>query len=264
MKWLGLGFLVVLVVAVLAHGVALWWAGRQVRGLVSELGTQAIRVRTDLPAPVAAYARRVGATGAVSQVRFSQSARMELTPGSGWQPYEARQWVDPNTAGFVWLAEQRKAGLPVIRVVDSFVQGRGLLVAWLLGSLPVARAQGPEMTRAEAMRYLAELPWVPDAILSNAALKWQVLAADKWQVSLGDAVVLFRLNTVGDIVEITAQDRPALEKGQLILRDWRGAFSEHGDIAGRRIPMRGEVGYVVDGLYAPYYRGRITGYEIDP
>lgn len=263
MKWAFLALLSVLFVLLIGQAVGLWRAGRQVQSLVSAIGVGAAGVLPDLPPEIRRYAERSGATGQVRLVRFSQSAEMELTPGAGWQPYQARQWVDPVQAGFVWLAEQRKAGVPVVRVVDSYVGGKGLLVAWLLGSVPVARAEGDQIDRAEAMRYLAELPWAPDAILSNATLDWQVLAADHWRVSLGDAVVDFQLNPAGDIIGITARDRPSLEGGQLILRDWRGVFSDHGVIAGRRIPLHGEVGYVNEGVFAPYYRGRITAYNVE-
>lgn len=258
--------------AVLFAGVALagviqvWGLGRAsrlVRQLQSGLVSPNIGPTPDLPNPVRTYALAAGATGQETQVRFTQQAEMELTPGAGWQPYQTRQWVCVPKAGFVWLAERRVAGLPVIRVVDSYVRGRGLLVAWLLGAIPVARAEGADLDRAEAMRYLAELPWAPDAILANGTLEWQVLAPDHWRVSLGAAVVDFHLNAAGDIARITAHDRPALIKGQTVLRDWLGVFSDYAQIAGRRIPMRAEVGYVVDGTYAPYFRGQVTAYRLD-
>lgn len=252
---------------VVLAGLAQLWglrrAARLKRRLLADLATRPNGFAVDLPAVVRAYAQSAGATGAGRQVRFTQEAEMELSPGAGWRPYRTWQWVSVPQAGFVWLAERRVAGLPILSVVDSYVRGRGLLVAWMMGSVPVARAEGAELDRAEAMRYLAELPWAPDAILANAALEWQVLAPDHWRVSLGAAVVDFHLDAAGDIARITARDRPALVKGQTVLRDWRGVFTDYAVIADRRIPMRAEVGYVTDDAFAPYFRGRITAYQLD-
>ena len=76
------------------------------------------------------------------------------------------------------------------------------------------------------------------------------------------AVVQFRFDDACDIVEVFAEGRPDVSNGQTVLRSWRGVFSEYGEIGGRRVPRAGEVGYVDDGIYAPYFRGRITSYEM--
>ncbi len=259
--WMIVGLLVIGLVV--AQSVGVWRASRTVDGLIGGLAGNGGAVRQDLPDPVRRYAERVGADGQVRLVRYTQSADLELSPGEGWQPFTAQQWVDPRRAGFVWLAEQRMLGLPVVRVVDSFVAGKGLLVAWLLGSVPVARADGADMDRAEAMRYLAELPWAPDAILLNHDLVWQVLEPDRWRVSLNDATVDMHLDTEGDIVSIRAEDRPSLEGGQMILRDWRGEFRDYAMMGGRRIPVTAQVGYVFDEQSKPYFKGRVTGYFLE-
>ena len=111
----------------------------------------------------------------------------------------------------------------------------------------------------EAMRYLAELPWVPDAILENGALIWNQIEAQRVRVSLGEVAVEFRFDGAGDIVEMTAKDRPVRDPdGESRLRDWRGRFSEYRWIGGRRIPARGEVGYDYPDGYEPYWRGEIN------
>ncbi|WP_319826047.1 DUF6544 family protein [Thalassovita sp.] len=262
MKWLVFGAAVIVCLAVL-QAVGLWRSARVVDGLVVRLNSPPPNLSVELPEAVRRYAERAGADGSVRQVRFTQDTEMELKPGEGWQPFAARQWVDTSRAGFVWLAEQRMLGLPIVRVVDSYTKDKGLLVAWLLGSIPVARAEGAEADRAEAMRYLAELPWAPDAMLRNGDLAWQVLGPTQWQVSLNGATVDMHLNADGDIAEITAKDRPAKEGNVMILRDWRGIFRDYADFGGRRIPMSAEVGYVFDEITKPYFKGRITSYTME-
>lgn len=79
-----------------------------------------------------------------------------------------------------------------------------------------------------------------------------------------DAVVRFLPNENGDFTEMNAEDRPATdESGHESLGAWRGLFYEFDIVGGRRIPTRGEVGYIIDGKYAPHWRGKIVNYRVE-
>jgi hypothetical protein len=78
----------------------------------------------------------------------------------------------------------------------------------------------------------------------------------------GLARVRFYFDQRGDIVEMQADERGSFEGGVIVPRPWRGLFSDHQEIGGRRIPTRGEVGYVYDDGYSPYWRGRIVSYQL--
>ncbi len=125
------------------------------------------------------------------------------------------------------------------------------------------------MTLGEAYRYLAELPWAPDAILGNPDLEWRILARNIAEVRLatpaGAARVSFRFDAQGDIVEIEAKGRPARDaSGKEVLRDWRGYFRDYRQIGPRRIPGAAEVGYVYPEGYEAYFRCKITDYHLAP
>lgn len=188
--------------------------------------------------------------------------------GAPFEPAPATQTYGLGAPNFVWFAETPLLpGLPKFRVIDAYVGGEGRLAARALGSIPVASASGAEINRAEAMRYLAELAWIPDAILGNPAIEWAE-REDGWleatlRLEPRDATVRFRLED-GVIAEMRADARPAetAPDGSQVLLDWRGLFTDYAEIGGRRIPTRGEVGYIRDGDYAPYWRGTITSYEI--
>ncbi len=220
----------------------------------------------DLPVLVRQFAERGLAVGGglARAVRITQEA--ELRRGDAWQASRARQHIAVAEPGFVWLAEAPGWPMPSARVIDRFVRGEGLLEVRLLGAFPVARFLGPDADVGEAMRYLAELPWVPDAILANRAITWTEVDARAVEAALFVASrrvsVRFIFDEGGDIVEMNATGRPDVAGGETVLRDWRGVFSDYGEIGGRRIPRRGEVGYVHDGAYAPYFRGRVTSYEV--
>ncbi|MCW9042931.1 MAG: hypothetical protein OQK05_06270 [Pseudopelagicola sp.] len=218
---------------------------------------------TPLPRLVRDFAKQNGAGRGprVRRAELGQSVDMRLERRGAWEKLWGWQWICVREPGFVWKAGQQLWGpIAKILVLDAYVWGEGRLWVNLLGAIPVVRAKGDDINQGEAMRYLAELPWAPDAILENAALNWTEIDARHVRVSLGEMAVTFRFDRAGDIVEMTAKDRPVRDPdGEKRLRDWRGAFSDYRWIGGRRIPAKGEVGYDYPDGYEPYWRGEITG-----
>jgi Family of unknown function (DUF6544) len=220
-------------------------------------------VRQDLPPVVEAFAQR-GLAGAApaAALRLEQSAEMRLKPGADWTSLSARQTIGVARPGFAWVATMRAGPLPLVRVLDSYVDGEGVLEVRLFSAYRLDATQGPEAALGEGLRYLAELPWAPDAILVNREIMWEVSGAEivaRLETAGGTAEVVFQLDAAGDVVAVTASGRPAtLPDGSIAPLDWRGAFSDYAQIGGRRIPTLGEVGYVYPDGYESYFKGRIT------
>lgn len=246
----------------------------RILGLAARLhDTPATRdVEDRLPPVVADFARRAGAKpgSALRVATFAQDGELRLRQGGRFAPTVAWQAIALGRAGFVWDARQSLGPVRVLRVVDAFVGAEGVLDARLFGSVPVARLSGGELTLGEAFRYLAELPWAPDAILGNPDLAWRVTGPDTVEVRLatqgGTARVTFRLDAAGDIVGMEAKGRPARDgAGRMVRLDWQGRFGDYRQIGPRRLPEFGEVGYVWPGHgYEPYFRGRIRDYRLAP
>ncbi|NHX27269.1 hypothetical protein HA397_25220, partial [Escherichia coli] len=110
-------------------------------------------------------------------------------------------------------------------------------------------------------------PWMPDAILLNHVIDWQQVddshVAASIPTSGGMARVVLGFDAGGDIAEITAQDRPAIADGTVVLRDWRGLFTDYRKIGPRRIPSRGQVGYVYDNGFEIYFDGTILELHLE-
>ena len=216
--------------------------------------------QTDLPAEVVALAVRMGARAdrAVGFVEFEQSGQMWRTPGGPPSDFTARQTIRYDAPGFVWRAAM---GHTVV-VADYFVAGTGGLEVMLLGAVPIARSVGgTAANQGEALRYLAELPWSPDAILLNRALDWTVADARTIKVATGAGAergeVTFELNSEGFIVCGSAPSRVYLEKGRTSARPWHGRFWDYRRVGDYFIPIRGEVAWTLDGGEFVYWRGRI-------
>ena len=261
-----LSALAILLVAVLALAAAF---NRKAAGLRTRLLSAAAPrdISASLPARLRDFARRADATpdDLAHCVTFRQQAEIQLKRGAAWQPVKAVQTMAIGAPGFLWLAEQPMGLIPKFRVIDGFADGAGLLQVQLLGVVPVVRATGIDIDRAEAMRYLAELPWAPDAILGNPHLVWRMVD-DDWAeatlMSAPDAAVRFRFDAQGDIVEMRAANRPARDAaGNPVTYDWQGFFRDYRMLGPRRIPTEIEVGYIHPDGYHAYFQGRITDYS---
>ncbi len=230
-----------------------------------------------IPEIVRDFALKAGAVDKNSplSVFFYQLCDMRMNPGDDWMNLRAEQVIGIQKLGFVWYAEQKRSLFVTMRVVDAFVDGRGALKVRALGSLPIADMSGPGADEAELMRYLAELPWAPDAMLHNPQLRWRRLDDKTVEVEAGQGGVLAKVRLYfdesGDIVEMQADARGRSEGTEVVPRPWRGYYSDYrkieGEFAGetgfRRIPTKAEIGWVLDDGYFAYWRGQIATYGLE-
>jgi hypothetical protein len=230
-----------------------------------------------IPEIVRAFAIRAGVpvTNPPLSASFNQLSEMRMNTDGAWMELHAEEVMGVREPGFVWYAEQKRNFFLVTRVVDAFVHDHGTLNVRLLGSLPLVDMAGPRTDEAELMRYLAELPWVPDALLHNPHLRWRQLEDDVVEVETSTAgtkaKVRFRFDTEGDIVEMQADERGRSEGKEVVMRPWRAYFRSYRRIEGtfagetgfRRIPTQAEVGWILDQGYSAYWRGQIATYGLD-
>jgi hypothetical protein len=218
----------------------------------------------DLPPLVVAYARRAGATAepGLIAVAVDQAAEIRQRRGGLLLPVAARQILGVGRAGFVWQARRGRGPFTRFRRLEALIEGDGLSETRLFGAIPVQRSRDVETTLGQAYRYLADLPWAPDAILGNPDLSWRMARDDLAEVKLetrgGTARVAFRFDAAGDIVAVEARDRPARDgKGNPVRYDWRGQYGDYGRIGSRRLPAYGEIGWVYPDGYEVCFRCRV-------
>lgn len=264
-------FLVLIAGLVVQVAVARAFRGRSTELVARLQAAPQMRKVLGLPQPVQDFAIRAGA-GKTAKLRIAtltQTGELRTVRGGAFGPVGAWQAIALGAPGFVWLARQDWGPFPRLRILDAYVGREGRLEARIMGSVPVARASGPSLSLGEAHRYLAELPFVPDAILGNPEIEWRLTARNIAEARLatpaGAARVSFRFDPAGDIVEIEAKGRPAIDAaGNEARLDWRGYFREYRQIGPRRIPSAAEVGYVYAEGYEAYFRCTVTDYHLAP
>lgn len=219
-----------------------------------------------LPEVVRAYVdRSVGGERQPSRVvRLEQAGEMFLKPGARPRAFTATEELAVDRVEFAWRARFPMVGPISMRVIDSYDGTDGRLEVRVIG-IPIQRKRGPELARGEALRYLAEIPWVPQAILANPHLTWRAVDDRTVEVatSTHDEQIALQLvfNHAGDIAQTIAQ-RPRLEAGSTPTT-WIGEYAEYKQFDRVRLPSRGEVRWELpDGPFV-YWRGKITALDLD-
>jgi hypothetical protein len=213
---------------------------------------------------VAALAERLGARKvAGGRASLRQSGTLRGLGAKGWVNFTADQWLAAGETAFRWCARVGPLGL--VHVEDALVEGEPKSRAKAFGLVPMMRAEpSHELLEGQLQRYLAELAWNPDALLSNPALEWEEKGEGVLSVTQRSGVVAagveIHLGADG-LPERTFAMRQAAEKGGFVLRPWHGAFSDWRRIEGRLIPHGGRVAWEVDGERFEVWRGRIEAWR---
>ena len=146
-------------------------------------------------------------------------------------------------------------------ILDCYVDGAGLLEVRLNGSLLLAGVAGPEASKGELIRYLAELVWAPHAIQHNPQLSWREIDRTTVEVSAESLVGPARVRLLvenGNITAMEADDRPRAAGRRAIPSRWRACCWDYCEMDGIRIPSRAAVSWLLeDGLFE-YWRGKVT------
>jgi hypothetical protein len=220
-----------------------------------------------LPEPIARYLRHVLPEDAVtpSRVRLAQAGEMVQKAGGRRLEFRAVQEYAVESVEFEWRATFGPNPLVRVKVVDRYRDGEGLLVARIWGLIPATRRAGPETDRAEAMRYLAELPWVPHAIRSNKQLSWRELEDGSVEVStlVAGRAASVRLSLEDGLVRTVSGVRPMLAGGRAVETPFIGSFGDYVELGEIRVPGSAEVSWELPEGPFTYWRGEVTSLEAE-
>ena len=194
------------------------------------------------------------------QIQITQRGKMWQKPDARAMRFTATQYLAVERIAFSWRARFPLLGPLALRVVDEYADGDGKLDVRLIG-LPLQRQRGPETTAGEALRYLAELPFVPHAIAHNRDLEWRELDERTVEVAarIGEQrlTVELEFDDEGDIVHSSSQDRRRKVGSEWLPTPWGGRFGDYTTLGGIRLPTSGEAYWdLADGPYV-YWRGTI-------
>lgn len=267
-----------LVAAILLYAVFRWRAGTERLRARLEEGRSPItpvtydpRELDSLPPPVQRYFRAVLRDGQpmITGVRILQAGTFNLSEsGQRWVPFTADQRVVTRRPGFDWDARFTMMPGLTARAHDAYVGGEGLLHAALFAMFPIVVQHGtPEAAQGELMRFLAEAAWFPTALLPSQGVRWEPLDERSARATLQDdsttVSLAFRFGEDGLIESVRSEKRPRVVAGHNIPTPWLARWSDWETHDGIRIPVRGEVSWLLPEGPLPYWRGRITRIEYE-
>ncbi|MGE0594042.1 MAG: DUF6544 family protein [Vicinamibacterales bacterium] len=262
-----------------AVGAAVWygaarWAART-RELRTGLAESRVPVRlpavdlaglASVPPPVQRFFRAVLTDGQprVAAVRLRHMGTFNMGETTDrWTAFTSDQQVIARRPGFDWDA--RMALLPglSVRVHDAYVAGSGILQASVLGLYAVADLRGGgDLAAGELMRFLAEAAWYPTVLLPGQDLTWTAVDDRTALATLTDGPVVvtlrFTFHEDGPIDTVSADARARTVAGASVPTPWQGRFWNYEVRDGMRIPLDGEVAWLLPDGPKVYWRGRIT------
>jgi Family of unknown function (DUF6544) len=221
-----------------------------------------------LPDQISRHLSQVLPQGAATpgRVRLGQTGEMIQKPGGRRLDFKAVEEFAVRSVEFEWRASFGPNPLVRVKVLDRYRDGEGLLVAKVWGIVQATRSTGADTDRAEAMRYLAELPWVPHAIESNPQLSWRELEDGSVEVSTlvagRPASVRLSFDDEG-LISTASGIRPRLGGRTAVETPFVGTFGDYVELGGIRVPGSAEVSWELPEGPFTYWRGEVGSLVVE-
>jgi len=160
------------------------------------------------------------------------------------------------------------APLLEVRVRDAYIGGGGMMQVKMFSLLPmVDEHDRVELDEAALQRFLAEAVWLPTALLPREGLAWSPIDERRALATLTDGATTvsleFQFNDSGEVSGIFSPGRYREFGGEYLPTPWKGRFSGYQERWGIRIPIDGEVEWLLPGGEYVYWKARIVDVEYE-
>lgn len=197
-----------------------------------------------LPDPVKRYLVYTGVVGKpmVQTVRLKQVGKIRKDAKQPWMNFEAKEYYSISPPGFVWVAYMKVFSLPLIRVRDYYMEGKGNILVKAVSLFTVANSAGKEMDQGAMMRYLNEIMWFPSAFLGKN-ISFESIDANSARVTLKDmgksvtATIYF--DDEGKLTNFIAPRYRDMDNDKFKLENWSTPIREYGEFEGLKLPLKG-------------------------
>jgi hypothetical protein len=217
-----------------------------------------------LPEPVQRYFKYALKDGQehIKFVRLKQVGEFRMKENQSWMPIKAEQYFITEDPAFIWRVKFTMAPFIWIEGRDMYHQGKGNMLIKLLSTITVADAAGSEMDISSLIRFLAEAPWFPTALLPSDYIEWKEIDSNSARAVIKDngytASGIFTFNEKGEIIKFVTNDRYMEADGKYFKEQWGGHYRNYQEIEGMKIPTEGEVEWNLSDRDLQYAKLKIT------
>lgn len=219
-----------------------------------------------LPAPALRYLELAGALRAapIRAARLRHGGTFRPALDGGWRPIRGVQYLAAEPPGFVWWGRVRLAPGVHVGARDRSAGGEGSMRIALASAIVLADVSGPELDAAALQRLLAELVWMPTALLDARHVRWlprdATSARARLTVGGREVEVTFHFRADGLPERMTALRFRDVD-GRGVLTPWIGRCADWRELGGLRVPFRMEASWELDGSEHPYARFEVERLE---
>jgi hypothetical protein len=213
----------------------------------NQSGTQSLvtpEMLQDLPEVVQRYLNYTEIIGKpqIDTVYLRQTGKFRQGLDRPWMPMSAEQWYTTNPPGFLWKAQFKLAGLPLLHAQDKYQSGQGHMFGKLAGLFTVFNVRGEKLDQGAMLRYLSEMIWFPSAFLDEN-ITWKSRDDHTAEVTFTDhgksVSGLMHFDETGKFTNFTA-DRYREIDGDFSLDPWATPVERYGVLAGLNLPVHGK------------------------
>ncbi len=177
----------------------------------------------------------------INKVQLKQQGRIRMSPEGRWLSFTAEQFYRLDKPAFVWNTTVRVLGIPVIRGVDVYQEGKGQMLIKVMPFFTVVNAQGEEVNSGAHSRYLNEIMWFPQMYLSPQ-IKFSSVDENLVRARFEDQGIVtvadIEINQDSRLVNFTC-DRWYADDQADVTRKWSTPINEWGRLAGLELPLAG-------------------------
>lgn len=223
----------------------------------------------DLPSPVKRYLKYAlpPESPIISYARIRHGGLFRIHPSEKWSKIKAEEYFTTSTPSFLWYGKVSPLPFLWISARDKLFKGRGEMKIQLLSTFTLGDSKGREMDISSILRFLAEAPLMPTAMLPSKYLKWKSIdeSSAKAIISLGDtsASAVFYFNEKGQITKVYSEERYLENKGNFINTPWGGYYGGYKEVEGVNVPTEFKVFWIIDGKEYIYITATIDEFEFN-
>ena len=222
-----------------------------------------------LPEPVQKYFKFSLEEGQqyVNYVKLKHTGDFRQYENQKWMPIVGEEYFTTATPGFIWIGKISLLPLVWITGIDKYLEGKGIFQIKIWSIITISDApRGKKLDESELLRWLAEAPLFPTALLPSNYLQWEPIDSDSAKVVIdhdGTKVeALFHFDNKGKIIQLNA-DRYRAVDNSFVKGKWLGHYSNYALVKNMMVPQDIEVSWNTEVGNFTYARFKIEDIRYD-